>query len=101
MASRDKRDVAAFVVLTLVGLGFACVVILWLAMGECLPRDGSAAMQACDTAKDREFWLYPLLVLLNFATSVCLQVRGSSLGRIVAGSSGITAVLVLSIIEML
>ncbi|PWG01434.1 hypothetical protein DF286_00015 [Sphingosinicella humi] len=91
---------AVFVLLTLVGLALAFLVFLGLAMGECLPRDESSAMHACDAAKQREFWLYPLLVLLSVAAAIWLEVRGSPFGRIVAALSGIIAFCALYLVEM-
>lgn len=97
---RLRSGVAVFAVLTLVGLSLALLVFLGLAMGECLPRDGSASMRACDVAKQREFWLYPLLVLLSAATAVWLEVRGSPFGRVLVAISGITALGALYLIDL-
>jgi hypothetical protein len=80
--SRDwkrRTNLAAAVTLGLL-LMLACYA--FLALGECLPRDASAQMQACDKARSFEFWAYPSLCLSLFMAAALLGRKG--LGRAVA-----------------
>jgi hypothetical protein len=88
-----------FAVCSLIGLFSAAFIFAVLAMMECLPRDGSPSMHACDVAKEREFWLYPLLLVISLATAAWLQMRGPVWGKILAALAGVTALCVLILIE--
>ena len=70
-----------------------------LAMGECLPRDGSLETQICDVEKNREFWLYPLLVGSLIVLAAVVELRGKPWGKILGAASGLLSFLALIIIE--
>ena len=70
-ARRAHWGMFATAVIGALGAGF--VLFGLLALGECLPRDGSAAMQACDIEKQREFWLYPALMILSLGAGARLH----------------------------
>ena len=71
---------------------------MFLAMGECLPRDDSPAMHSCDAAKHREFWLFPLLYVLAVAGSIWRRLRGSGNAWFLAVMAGPIALIALIII---
>jgi hypothetical protein len=91
---------ASFVATTIAGLTVAFFVFVILAMGECLPRDGSGMMQVCDTTKQREFWLYPALAIALVVIAIWLQVNGRRSGRLIALGSGLAGAVVLWVAEM-
>ncbi len=87
--------------MTIAGLTAAFFVFMMLAMGECLPRDGSEAMHSCDTIKQREFWLYPTLVLCLIVAATWLQMKQRRIGLLVALASGLVGTMALWLIEAL
>jgi hypothetical protein len=90
-----------FAVCSLIGLASAMLIFAGLAMGECLPRDASASIHACDAEKHREFWCYPLLLAVSLSTAFWLQIRGSGWGKMVAALAGVAALCVLILIEQI
>lgn len=84
-----------------IGLLSAAFIYLILAISECLPRDGSAAMQACDTIKQRDAWLYPVLLSVSVAASLWLHLRGAVGTWLLAITSGLTAAIALMVINAL
>lgn len=90
-----------FAAAVLAGLGLTVAVVMGLAMGECLPRDASATMHACDAAKQREFWLFPLLLLVTLVLAVWLQMRGSRWGQGLALAGAMIAAMAMMGIEWL
>ena len=80
-----------FGLLLLAGLFLALLMFAGIAMGDCIPRDGSASMLACDATKQRAFWIYPLMVCAAAAIAVWLQARGSRAGGLLAIASGVVA----------
>ena len=90
-----------FAMALLVGLGLASLIYLVLALSECLPRDGSAEMQACDAIKRRDFWLFPVLVGLSAAGSILRHWRGAVGTWLVALTSGLIAAMMLMVINAL
>jgi hypothetical protein len=83
------------------GLVLALAIYMGMALSECLPRDDSAAMRACDIAKAREFWLYPLLVLVSLTLSIWLHARGSRWGIALALGGAMIVAIALTRIEWL
>ena len=83
------------------GLGIAGFIYVVLAVSECLPRDGSAEMQACDAIKQRDFWLYPVLLTIALAGSLVLHWRGAVGTWLLAITSGLAAAIALMIINAL
>lgn len=57
------------------GFLLAAILYVFMAIGECLPRDGSAAMLACDQSKRIEGRLYPTSVLAGFAFATVLHLK--------------------------
>tara|TARA_R110001606_G_scaffold358205_1_gene509780 strand:- start:4446 stop:4778 length:333 start_codon:yes stop_codon:yes gene_type:complete len=90
-----------FFATVLAGLVFAFLVFALLAMGECLPRDDSISMHACDAIKQREFWLYPALVTTLLGIAAWLQNSGQRVGHAIALTCGFTGVMMLWMIEAL
>ncbi|MBH0112270.1 hypothetical protein I5E68_04785 [Novosphingobium sp. YJ-S2-02] len=82
-----------------IGLAIAYFVFAMLAMGECLPRDGSVEMQTCDAVKRREFWLYPCLVGALLIVATWAQIRGAVWGRMIGLICGVAAAMLLVLIE--
>jgi hypothetical protein len=58
-------------------------------------------MHACDAAKEREFWLYPVLVVLTLSIATWLKVRRSSWATILAMLSGLAPFFILIAIGQL
>jgi hypothetical protein len=83
------------------GVAVAGFIYLILAISECLPRDGSAEMLACDATKQREAWLFPLLFVLSAAGSIVLHWRGAAGAWLVAVASGVIAAIALIVINAL
>lgn len=83
------------------GFGLAGFIYAILAVNECLPRDGSAEMRACDAIKRRDFWLYPVLVGLSAAGSIVLHWRGAVGTWLVALTTGLNAAIALMVINAL
>jgi hypothetical protein len=88
-----------FAVCSLIGLSSAVLIFAVLAMMECLPRDGSPLMHACDLVKRREVWLYPLLLAMFLSLAVWLQMRGHVWGNVLGALSGVAALCLLILIE--
>ncbi|MDH4744135.1 hypothetical protein OMP43_08915 [Sphingomonas sp. CBMAI 2297] len=82
-------------------LAAAFILFGFLALGECLPRDGGAAMQACDAAKQREFWLYPALVIVSLAAAARLHAARPARGLALAVASPLLGMILLVSIERL
>ena len=76
----------------------ALVIFGILAMAECLPRDGSLKMIACDIEKQREFWLYPLIVFGAIILAACAEIRGKTWGKTLSAASGVIALIILLMI---
>ena len=87
-----------FAACELVGLVFAAFLFMGLAMSECLPRDGSPGMNACDITKQREFWLFPTLVAVWIGLATVLEVRRSTMGKVLATLSGVMALCSLAVV---
>ena len=83
----------------LTGIGIAGLIYLVLAVGECLPRDQSAAMHACEAIKRRDFWLYPVLFLISATGSVTLHLRGATGSWLLAATSGLIAAVALMLVN--
>ncbi len=83
------------------GLGLAGFIYLVLAIGECLPRDGSAEMVACDATKQQEAWLYPLLFVIAVTGSLILHWRGAVGAWLAALTSGLIAAVMLMVVNAL
>ncbi|AOL95364.1 hypothetical protein BG023_112452 [Porphyrobacter sp. LM 6] len=92
--SRWKRHIV-FGLAFLAGFLVAASIYLILAIGECIPRDGSAQMHACDAIKRRDFWLYPLLFAATAGGSIAMHWRGVSLASLCAATSGLVAAVAL------
>ncbi len=56
-------------------------------------------MHSCDTAKQREFWLYPMMVCALAATAVLVEARLRRFGRFLALANGFIAVVLMGWIE--
>jgi hypothetical protein len=63
------RRLIAFAAMAVLSLVFAFLLCIPLVLGECVPRDGSAAMHACDAAKRFEFRAFPILLLVAMAAA--------------------------------
>lgn len=103
-AARTKSERSgwiSFIIMMIAGLTAAFFVFIMLAMGECLPRDGSDAMHTCDTIKQREFWLYPTLVFCLIVVATWLQMKQRRIGLLVALASGFVGAIVLWLVEAL
>lgn len=83
------------------GVVIAGFIYLILAVGECLPRDESTEMLACDATKQREAWLYPLLFVLSAAGSIVMHLRGAAGAWLVALASSLIAAVALMVINPL
>ena len=81
------------------GIGLALVCFVMLAIGECLPRDDSPAMLRCDQAKSREVWLFPVLIVCQLVMSKMMHAHGILGGRLLAGSCGLLALIVLPVLH--
>ena len=92
---------AVFGLCSLIGLVSAALLFAFLAVSECLPRDGSVSMLACDAEKKREFWLYPLLFAVSLAAATWLERKGRLRGKLLAATAGIVAMCMLLLIERL
>jgi hypothetical protein len=93
------RQHIGFSIALLVGLFIAALVYLMLAIGECLPRDGSAQMQACDAIKRRDAWLYPVLFMASAGGSIVMHLRRASLALLLAATSGMIAAAALMLVN--
>lgn len=91
----------SFCVAAIAGLLLALPVLGFLSMAECSPRDGSLEMYACDTTKQREFWLYPALVLTLLGFAAWLQFRRPQAGHAIALTCGLTGFATLWLVEAL
>lgn len=85
----------------LIGLGLAALVYLFLAISECLPRNGSPEMLACDAIKRREAWLYPALLAVSVTGAITLHIRGAARSWLMAMASGLMAAVALTVINAL
>ena len=92
---------ASFVASSIAGLLLAFFVFAMLAMGECLPRDGSKLMHACDVTKEREFWLFPALVMFMMAIATWVQFNARRLSHAIALTCGLTGAIALWLVEAL
>jgi hypothetical protein len=84
-----------------IGLAIAAILYLLLAIGECLPRDGSAEMHACEAIRRRDVRLYPVLLGTSVMGSVWLHWRGAVGTWLVALTSGLIAAVMLMTINAL
>ena len=80
-------------------MAFSFSVFLALALGECLPRDGSAQMTACDLEKAREIWVYPLLVIVLMALAIVAELERKIWAKALVGASGLLALAILFLVE--
>lgn len=89
----------AFGAALMAGFAMATFIYLFLAMGECLPRDDSAQMLACDAIKRRDFWLFPTLWLITLACGIYRHVRMQGGAAMLALGSAILAWIALGLIN--
>lgn len=89
----------AFGAALIAGFVLATLIYFFLAMGECLPRDGSAQMLICDAIKRRDFWLFPTLWLIAVGYGVYRHVRIQSGAAMLALGSAILAWIALGLIN--
>lgn len=92
---------AVFGLCGLVGLASAALLFAFLAVSECLPRDGSVSMHSCDAEKQREFWLYPLLFVVSLAAAAWLERKERLWGKLLAATAAVVAMCILLLIERL
>lgn len=93
------RQHIGFSIALLVGFFIAALVFLILAIGECLPRDDSAQMQACEAIKRRDVWLYPVLFMASAGGSIVMHLRSASLALLFAVTSGLIAAAALMVVN--
>lgn len=94
-AMRKILSCLAFCGASLLGLALTFPFLGFWAMGECLPRDGSLAMKACDAAKAREFWSFVLTYIVISALAVRAIWRKDAWGEVAALCSAPIGVAVL------
>ena len=85
----------------LTGVVIAGLIYLVLVISECLPRDDSLAMLACEAVKQRDFWLYPVLLTISLAGCIALYLRGAVGSWLVAMTAGLHAAVALTLINAL
>jgi hypothetical protein len=95
----SPRPVAATVVTGIFSILIAFLIFLMLALGECLPRDGSAAMRACDAGKHFEVRALPLLELLALAGGLLAALKGSRLGPLIVVAGPFVAAGIVILVE--
>jgi len=83
----------------LVGLFFGFAFFIGMMLGDCLPRDGSAAMHACDNSKDLGFRTYPFLLLAGFMAGGFVAWRRPGIGSALAAAAPFLALGIIILLE--
>jgi len=96
---RNLGPVVEVAFLIVCALAIAFLIFVLLMMGECLPRNGSAAMHACDAGKHFEFFAFPLTTLASVVAGATALRSGRRIGLAIIGLAPFLALTVVLLVE--